>query len=248
MGSLSQSAAVRPLPAITGRNGLIDRYFYFSMSLLMAAIVVWGFSHTIDRNLLHPTVPPPLILWIHGAVFSGWVAFFIFQSALVRTHNVRWHRVSGWFGAGLGAAMAPLGVATAMVMTRFETYRLHEVGRSAFMIVPMYAMLEFATILTLAVCWRKKPELHRRLIFIATCVLLGAAFGRFPYLYQHHAFFAGIDLLILLGVTRDLLVNRRVHGVYLTVLPLLMATQIFVVYTWLSGAGWWLRIAHAMLG
>jgi hypothetical protein len=70
-------------------RGWLEKYFYFAMSLLIAAIVVWGFSHTIDANLFHGAPPRPLLLWIHGAAFSLWVAFYIFQSALVRTRNVR---------------------------------------------------------------------------------------------------------------------------------------------------------------
>jgi hypothetical protein len=35
---------------VFGRNELLDRYFYFSMSLLAAAIVVGGFSSQIDSN------------------------------------------------------------------------------------------------------------------------------------------------------------------------------------------------------
>jgi hypothetical protein len=65
------------------------------MSLLIAAIVVYGFSITVDKNLIHPAVPRPMILYIHEAVFSGWLVFFILQSALVRTHNVQWHRLIG---------------------------------------------------------------------------------------------------------------------------------------------------------
>jgi hypothetical protein len=31
---------------VTGRNGIVQRYFYFAMSLLLAAIVVSGFKRT----------------------------------------------------------------------------------------------------------------------------------------------------------------------------------------------------------
>ncbi len=89
---------------------LVNRYFCLSMSLLIAVIVVWGFSRTINDNLLHPAVPRPSILWLHAAAFAGWVAFYIFQSTLVRTHNVKWHRFFGWFGAGLGTVRVRLAV------------------------------------------------------------------------------------------------------------------------------------------
>ena len=70
------------------------------MSLLIAAVVVYGFSHTVDNNLIHATPIRPWILYLHATVFSGWVAFFILQSTLIRTHKVRVHRTLGWFGVG----------------------------------------------------------------------------------------------------------------------------------------------------
>ena len=248
MATVSQSARVRPAVHFTGRGGLVDKYFYFAMSLLVAAIVVWGFSHTVDQNLFHAAVPRPLLLWFHGAAFSGWVAFFIFQSALVRTHNVKWHRFFGWFGAVLGTAMVALGVATSIVMGRFDIHTLHETGVDAFLIVPWYDMVAFATLFGLAVLWRKKSELHRRLIFIATCGLLDAAFGRIDYIFNHNLYFWCLDGVILLGVVRDLVVNRRIHKVYLISLPVLIVCQVFVVHTYASASAWWLRIADGILG
>jgi hypothetical protein len=248
MASVSQAAVVGPVHRITGRNGLIDKYFYFAMSLTIAAIVVWGFSHTVEQNLLHAAPPRPLLLWFHGAAFSTWVLFFIFQSLLVRTRNVRVHRFFGWFGVALAAVMVPLGVAIAIIMGRFDTYTLHEPGSDAFLIIPFYDMVVFALLIGLAIWWRKKPELHRRLIFVATCCLLDAAFGRIDYLFDHNLFMYCIDGVILLGVVRDLLVNRRIHAIYLTALPLLVVSQMWVVNTWRSNAGWWLRVADRLLG
>jgi FtsH-binding integral membrane protein len=226
----------------------VSRYFYLCMSLLVAAIVAWGFSHTVNDNLFHPAVPRPVILWFHGAVFSAWVAFFIFQSTLVRTHSVKWHRRFGWFGAGLGTAMVPLGLTTAVIMGRFDAYRLHLPDTDTFLIIPFYDMVAFGVCFALAVAWRKNSELHRRLIFIATCGLLDAAFGRIDYLFNHNLFYACLDGVIVLGVLRDLFVNRRVHRVYFAALPALIVAQCLVIYTWRSGSGWWLHIAHALLG
>ena len=241
-GSRKETGTLAPLKVF------VSRYFYLCMSLLVAAIVVWGFSHTINDNLFHPAIPRPVILWFHGAAFSAWVAFFILQSTLVRTHNVKWHRRFGWFVAGLGTAMVPLGLITAVIMGRFDTYSLHQHGADAFLIIPFYDMVAFGLCFALAVAWRRNSELHRRLIFIATCGLLDAAFGRIDFVFNHNLFFACLDGVIALGVLRDLFVNRRVHKVYFAALPALMVAQYFVIYTWRSGSGWWLRIAHALLG
>jgi hypothetical protein len=49
------------------------RYFYFIMSLVIAGVVIYGFSHTIDENLIRPAYPRPLVLYFHAAIFAGWV-------------------------------------------------------------------------------------------------------------------------------------------------------------------------------
>jgi hypothetical protein len=248
MASSAQHAIVRPLPSVTGRNGLLDRFFYFFMSLLIAVIVVAGFSRTVNENLFNPAIPRPPILWLHGAVFSGWVVFFIVQSTLVRAHKVSWHRFLGWFGASLAAVMVPLGIVTAIVMGRFDAVRLHQADAEAFLSIPFYDMLAFGVLVSLAIYWRKKPEIHRRLVLIATCGLLDAALGRYLVLFDNNLFYPCVDLIILLGITRDLLVNRRVHSVYRYALPLLIVGQSLSIYLWRGAPSWWLRIGHTLLG
>jgi hypothetical protein len=246
MSSLSQNAVVRSTPSFASRNGVLDRYFYFGMSLLVAVIVVWGFSRTIDQSLFHAAIPRPFLLWVHGLAFSGWVAFFIFQSALVRTRHVKWHRFFGWFGVALGAAMVPLGVAIAVIMNRFDAVQLHQ-SDPTFLSVPFFDMLAFPIFVSLAVYWRRKPELHRRLLLIATCCLLDAPFARFDFVLNNSLLFVFPDLVILLGVIRDLIVNRRIHTVYLAALPPLMLAQGAAIYLWRGSPAWWLRITQAIL-
>lgn len=233
---------------LTGRNGIVQRYFYFVMSLLLAAIVIIGFKRTVNDNLFHPAIPRPFILWIHGAAFSGWVLFFILQSTLVRVRKVSWHRSIGWFGAGLAAVMVPLGITTAIIMTRFDAIQLHQTGIDSFLSIPFCDMIVFGVCIALAIYWRTKPESHRRLIFIATCMLMDAPLGRFDYIFNNNLFYPCLDLLILLGVARDLLVDRRVHKVYLYALPLLIVGQSLAVYMWRHDPSWWQGITHAILG
>src|SRR5438445_3040730 len=103
-----------------------DAYFYLFMSLLIVVVVAFGFSQTIDMNLIHPVIPRPRLLYVHAAVFTGWLVFFLLQSVLVRTRNVAWHRTFGWFGAALGAFIPVLGTAIAVAMARFNTTQLHQ--------------------------------------------------------------------------------------------------------------------------
>jgi hypothetical protein len=218
------------------------------MSLLFATLVVWGFSRTINDSLFHAAPPRPFLLWIHGAVFASWVAFFIAQSMLVRVHKVRWHRSLGWFGAGLAAVMVPLGIAIGIVMARFDAVVLHVSDADAFLAIPFYGMIAFAVIIALAIYWRRRPEYHRRLMFVATAGLMDAAIARFDFFFEHLLFFVCVDLLIVLGVVRDVVVDGRVHKVYFYALPTVIVGQNLALYLWRINPYWWRVITHAILG
>ena len=218
------------------------------MSLVMTGLVVWGFSRTVDANLFHASPPRPILLWIHGAAFSTWLAFFIAQTALVSVRRVSVHRVLGWFGAGLAALMVVLGVVIAVIMTRFDSFVLKQKGVEAFLSIPFYDMIVFGSCVGLAIYWRKQPELHRRLLFIATCCLMDAAIGRFAFWFDNNLFFPFLDGLILLGAVRDQIVDGRIHKVYVYALPPMMIAQALAVYMWRGNPAWWQGITQAILG
>jgi hypothetical protein len=218
----------------------LKNYFYFSMSLLICLIVAVGFGPHLGQKLLRPTIPVPTILYWHALVFTGWVALFFTQTVLARTFNVNLHRRLGPIAAALGAILPILGIVTAFTMQNFR-------GASddvaiAELSFPVNDMLAFATAFWLAIYWRRRVEFHRRLMFIATCTLMGAAFARFPEsVAPFPCMYAYSDLLIVLGVLRDVVVNRRVHPVYLYGLPAVMLGQasaiglaVFVSPTWVA--------------
>ena len=223
----------------------LRQYFYLCMALLIAVVVVYGFSHTIGKNLLHASPIPPAILTLHAIVFPGWVLFFILQSALVRTRNVPLHRTLGWFGLAFGCGILVLGYLTATGMDRF-LLQSDPTDIPAFLIIQLMDLACFAIPFALAIYWRRRPEYHRRLMLIASCGLTDAAFGRFPALPLAFSP-AGVDALILLGILRDLIVDRRVHKVYLYAFPLLIVLQVFCYQTYLHASPWWVRIGTALL-
>lgn len=254
---MAASSAIAP-----NRANLLEDYFYFLMALLIAAVVVYGFSHTVEAKLLHPPQPRPFLLYIHAAVFFGWVFFFILQSVLVRTRNVSWHQRVGWFGVGLALAMFVLGISTAVTMARFNKFVLHARRPEGNLLISFFDITAFAMPFALAICWRKKPEFHRRLQLLSCSALTAAAFGRFlPFFLapgSKHSLalfafaswttlYAGVDLIILIAVARDLLFHRRIHPVYLYGLPTFVFCQSFVLYTLFHHSVWWSRIAGIIL-
>lgn len=247
MGSSTRTIEIS---ATNRLRGLLGKYFYFFMSLLIAAVVVYGFSHTIDQNLIHAVPVRPWILYLHATVFSGWVVFFIAQSALVRVHKVRVHRTLGWFGVALGVVIPVLGISTAIVMDRFIIMQFHEQGAAPFLAIQFDDIASFTVCFALAILWRRRPEFHRRLVLIATCSLTTAAFARFPGmgLPMLGWVYVCVDSLIVLGMVRDLIVNRRIHQVYLYALPLFIVAQTIALHLYRAAPPEWLRITHAILG
>jgi hypothetical protein len=231
-------------------NQFLKRQFYFLMSLLVAGVVIYGFSHTIVAGLLRPAVKPPALLWVHGVVFFAWVGLFVLQSVLVRLRKVRVHRFLGWGFAAIGAMVPVLGIVITRVMSRFEIAFMHAdpIERSAFLPIPFLDMAFFVIPFGLAIWWRKRPEYHRRLMLFAACVLTAAAFGRFlpdlPYLM----FYVGVDALIVIGVLRDIFFDRRVHPVYAWLLPPYVLLQLGAIFIYVHRPEWWLRIGNAFIG
>jgi hypothetical protein len=243
------TARIEKAATTTNRfKGFLCRYFYFSMSLVLAALVVAGFRRTVNANLLHANPPRPFLLWIHGAAFSTWVVFFIAQSALVRVRKVSVHRLLGWFGVGLAAVMVVLGCTIAVVMARFDTVVLHQKDADAFVSVPFADVITFGSCIAMAIYGRKKPEFHRRLVFLASCQLMDAPIGRFDFMFNHSLFYFALDCLIALGMVRDWVVDKRVHKVYLYALPAMIVIQSLAIYTWRINPAWWAEITHAILG
>ena len=109
-------------------------------------------------------------------------------------------------------------------------------------------MLAFGTLVALAILWRKKPEMHKRLLFIATCCLLDAAFGRIDYLFNHDLYYWCADGVILLGVVRDLLVNRSIHKVYRVALPVLVVWQALLIHLDRDAPAWWHTVTSRIVG
>jgi hypothetical protein len=111
-------------------------------------------------------------------------------------------------------------------------------------------MLAFIVLFSLAVLWRKRPEYHRRLMFISACVLTAAAWGRMPAptSIPYISFYCGVDALILMGAFRDWIVNRKVHAVYLWSVPPLVLLQLVAVAIYSQKPAWWLPIGNAFIG
>jgi hypothetical protein len=263
---MNGQAISHPRPALVNgarnRKILLGDNFYLFMSLVIATVVVYGFSQTAKEKFLHPAIARPFVLYVHATVFSAWILLFISQSALARTGMVRWHRRIGWLGTGLGIAVLLVGLETAIAMGRFNIFHFHPRYPEGGLLISFFDITAFTIPFALAIYWRKKPEFHRRLQLMATCALTAAAFGRFPRFFPtvgpNHspaargfliwvALYAGVDLLISTATLRDLVVNRRIHPAYLFGLPAFVLSQAGMLFILVQHSEWWMKTARFIL-
>ncbi len=245
------AAGATPSPAIRIRFRFT---FNFMMALLMAAITIYGFSQTIGHNLIHPSIPRPRLLYVHAVVMGTWLSIYILQTGLVASWNVKLHQRLGPIWIAVGTALPIIGVATGIVMRRFDIIHYHD--RASFIAVILWDMVAFSTLLLLAVLWRKRPEYHRRLMFLATCGLMDAGFDRFP-LFGPFVFtvwgtfsrlYVGVVALILIAMTRDFIVQRRIHPVYRVALPLIVTGQLLACVLSMSPPAFWTTLSRRIVG
>lgn len=190
-----------------------DDRFFFITSLIMAAIVVAGFSLMIVTGRSSFASPP--IVHAHAVVFMGWVVLYVTQNALVARGSIALHRRLGWIGAGWIVAMVVLGT--------IVTVRLVRLGHAPFFFPPALflvlnpvTILTFAALTTAAIVRRRQTEWHRRPHFSGMALLLGPAYGRLlpmPFLipYAYEVDVLAVLILPIVGMVFDLRRTGKVH-------------------------------------
>jgi hypothetical protein len=171
----------------------------------------------------------PLVVHAHAVVYFGWLALYSSQVSLPATGRTNRHRQLGKYLVGYAGLMIVMGV-TVMLARFAERIAAGQQELAASVLVnPLTDMLVFPVLFGLAVHFRTVPSAHKRLMVVATTMLLIAAVGRMQFLGAPPGVFI-YDLVwlspIWIAMIRDLLIHRSVHPAYavsllaLSVLPL----------------------------
>ncbi len=204
--------------------------FYLIMSVLLAGIVVFGFSHTIPFDLAPPGLP--LLLVVHAVVFGAWVLLFVTQPALVGRRSIATHRRLGWIGVVLACAMVGLG-SSAILFALWNHSLPPFYPPGLFIVRGIVGLAVFAGLLAAAIRLRRRTEWHKRLMLCAaiTVVVPGLERGLpLPLLGAGWPFVADgvVDLLASVGPAFDLALRRRIHPAYVCGVGTIVAGQAVV--------------------
>ena len=159
--------------------------FSFGMAIAMSVTVFIGFGPSFYVNAyfaetlgLPPVQALSSIIIAHGLVFTTWMILLMVQTGLVAGGQVRWHRRLGIAGA-VAAAVIAFGTAVQVASMQRDLGALESVPFLRIVVFGGFtSLIAFAGLAGAAIAWRRRPEIHKRLILIATIALLGAATAR----------------------------------------------------------------------
>src|SRR5436190_4970385 len=224
-----------------------ERIFYTGMSIAIAIVVFAGFSRTWFLRPYFPQVQPLIpLLVLHGVIFSSWIVLFVTQTSLVAAKRTRTHMRLGISGGVLVCLMVIIGTVTAIVRAK-QPSPVPGVNPLSFLTIPLGDMLVFSIITGAAFYFRRKTDIHKRLMLLATIGILPAAVAPLPFDFIAHggplAFFGLPDLLIIPCLVFDMVSHGRPHRATVLAGALIVISHplrmiIGGTHAWLGFATW----------
>ena len=237
----TQAEVIRP-----DQNKRRERLFYPGMVVAIVITVFAGFSRTFYLRPYFQTQSLIPLLVLHGVVFSSWIILLITQTTLVATKRTRTHMRLGIAGGVLASLMIIIGTVTALVRANGPS-PVPGVNPLSFLTIPLGDMLVFAILVGSAFYFRRRADVHKRLMLLATIGILPAAVARLPFAFIQQygplAFFGLSDLFIVPCLVYDLVTRGRPHratvlGGALIVISHPLRLIIGGTHAWLAFATW----------
>jgi hypothetical protein len=191
-----------------------ERRFYLGATFVFLALVVWVFARTYYFKRWFGTPALPVLLHAHGAVMSGWVVLLASQSWLIAARRVQWHRRLGVFGAGWAVLVVVMGSVTTVHAAARAVRAGSESAPVLVMIMGLEVlqMLFFGTFVALAILWRRRTDVHKRLMLMTIACMLPSVLARLPVSFMSNGLIlTGLDLFVIACIAIDAWRNGRIH-------------------------------------
>jgi hypothetical protein len=241
-----------------GTQRRTESWFYIGFALFMILLSIIGFGPSIidqaNRN-----APPTVLVMLHGLAVVLLLLLFLTQVILVATGRTVVHQRIG----KLGLVVVPLMIVVSYLALIDFGRRGHDLSGdviralsrtgsrpfdSAGLVFPLGELLAFGAVFTAGLLYRRRPQIHKRLMTLAMVPILtepilhfvGQLAGHWPRLQGMGPAFSipGSLLLLTVPAVFDLLSQRRVHPVSLWVPVLLFTWQLALSFLILPSDVW----------
>jgi len=234
---MTQSVAhgTPPSPSLSRPHARDRRWrgFFVAMASVLAVIVAVGFAPSFYLKTYIEASPSgagnqtlPTHVYAHGVVLTLWFLFFLVQTILVASRRVPLHRLLGVVGAVLAAAVFTASILVVVRLAARATAR--GVAEQVALIVTgdIGVMILFALFVVAGISFRRRRDVHRRLMLLASISIVAPALARLPGAEALVPISVVVPQLALFAalVAYDIVSSRRLHpttawgvGVYLLV-------------------------------
>jgi len=226
---MATGVAVASASKVTTDRRASERRFYFAVGIVVVLICVAGFGPSIvDPASRNRPLPMTLLVATHAIASAAWVLLFLVQTTLVATGRLSTHRRLGVLGLLIGIVFVVSGFVTNVEEARRgfdlsgDLVRVGTAVAPAFILAPVHAFGLFAVLVGAALWYRRRPEVHKRLMALAMLGPIAGApiahlVGHFPALQAGGSILAPISNLVLLSLPaiHDRLTIGRIHPVSL---------------------------------
>ena len=236
-------------PQLPGRS-----WFYVAMGAVAVGIVLIGFGPGLTLSPTKRHGPPSTSAWLHSLVAAMWISLYLAQTVLVHRRNTRAHRRLGLIGAPLAIAVVAVGYVTTIAQGRrgFALWWDPDLKTDALaeLVHPLGDLLSFSVLVIAALVWRRRSDVHKRLMLLATVGSMMAAplahlVGYFPALREGPpVILLPLAALYFSSAIYDRLAHGRIHpvslwaGLSLLVWAMFRGLVIGPSASWHRFAGW----------
>lgn len=212
-------------------------------TLLPAAVVcailgIGGFWASYFGPLILGTAPPVIgfmrrdpswVVHLHAAVMVSWLALFMAQIGLAASGRIRLHMRLGRWVMGYAAVMVAAGLLAtsegfAVRLAAGDVFRAQR-----WLFGPLRDVIFIVAFLAAGWHYRRRPEIHKRLMLVAATIVALPAIGRMTFLgvpVPLWKFMLVWPLPVYLAMVHDFRDRRLVHPVYVIGLAAMLTMRL----------------------
>jgi hypothetical protein len=206
---------------------------YWAAALVATAIAVIGFWPTYFGRILSGTVDQPLSIHVHGIVYIGWLVLFITQVALAATGRLALHMQLGRWIMAYGVVIVAAGLLAAWHGFGAELEARGAVRAQTWVFGVLRELVFFVPFFAAGWMYRRRPEIHKRLMIVAMTMIIVPAIGRMTFLGRPVPlleFLAVWGLPVYVAMLHDFSVRRIVHPVYVIGVLAMLAQRLVLPF------------------
>lgn len=194
---------------------------YIILALLMIGITIVGFWENYFGPLMYGTLDAHWAIHLHAAIFTIWLLIFLGQAIFAYLKKIDTHQSTGtYIGISWGVLLLIIGLFITFAVILPGIGRDHHVDSYAYpsLLGSLGDIITFGIFFVFAVKYRRTPDIHKRLMVLATVALLGAPVARLDLIGGELvglAYFVILRLLpLFVAMGYDRWIRSKIHWVY----------------------------------